>query len=92
MKTLQGWHDANLNLGKYLEIGDPVDEPMMFYFLEVLPPATYRADLVQIGEPHDCVNGRDTFATLYKPLGSQTWIYAGNCHRGEWQEPKEGRS
>lgn len=87
MKTMSGWHEAKVDLDRYLEIGDAVDEEMADYFIGVLPPATYRADLIQIGEPYSHVAGRATFSTLYKPLGAQAWLYAGHCHRGEWAEP-----
>jgi hypothetical protein len=60
----------------------------MYYFLEVLPPACYLANVIQIGEPYDHVDGRATFSTIYKPLGAQNWLYAGHCHRGEWTEPR----
>lgn len=84
MKTMAGWHEAKVDLDRYLEIGDAVDEEMADYFIGVLPPATWRADLIQIGEPYSHVAGRATFSTLYKPLGAQAWLYAGHCHRGEW--------
>jgi hypothetical protein len=85
-KTKQGWDNSRLNLDQYLQIGDAVDEAMMYYFLEVLPPACYRANLIQIGEPYSHVGGRATFSTIYKPLGASQWLYAGHCHRGEWSE------
>jgi hypothetical protein len=36
--TEAGWHAARLDLGKYLHVGDRVDETLEMYFLEVLPP------------------------------------------------------
>jgi len=86
MKDMAGWHESRLDLGKYLQIGDAVSEDMATYFLEVLPPACWRETLIQIGEPHDHVNGRATFATIYKRGGK--WIFAGYCHRGEFTEPE----
>jgi hypothetical protein len=90
IKTLAGWHEAKVDLDRYLQIGDAVDEEMMDYFLGVLPPATFRANLIQIGEPYSHVNGRATFSTIYKPLGAPNWLYAGHCHRGEWTEAIAG--
>jgi hypothetical protein len=87
IKTMRGWSEAKCDLDKYLQIGDAVDLEMADYFLCVLPPATYRANLIQIGEPYSHVNGRATFSTIYKPLGSANWRYAGHCHRGEWSQP-----
>jgi hypothetical protein len=86
LKTMAGWHLAAVDLGKYLQIGDAVAEDMATYFLEVLPPATWRETLIQIGEPYSHVRGRATFATIYKKGG--LWIWAGNCYRGEWTEPE----
>ena len=86
MKDMAGWHTAGVDLSKYLEVGDAVSEDLMMYFLEVLPPATWRPALIQIGEPFDLVNGRATFSTIYRRHGG--WFYAGNCHRGEGVEPK----
>jgi hypothetical protein len=88
MKTMKGWNESRQDLDTYLQIGDEVDEEMMWYFLEVLPPACYRANLIQIGEPYSHVGGRATFSTVYKPLGAKNWMYAGHCWRGEWEQPK----
>ena len=87
VKTMAGWHEAKVDLDKYLHIGDGVDTELADYFLCVLPPACWRANLIQIGEPYSHVNGRETFSTIYKPFGASTWLYAGHCHRGEWTEP-----
>jgi hypothetical protein len=86
--SMAGWHEARVDLGKYLELGDAVSEDMADYFLGVLPPAMMRHDLIQIGEPNDHINGRATFATIYRKRGGGgTWIWAGMCHRGETTEP-----
>jgi len=90
VKTMAGWRASGSDLGKYLSVGDAVSADMVDYFLGVLPPACYRANLVQIGEPNSHVNGRATFATVCKPLGTCYWKYAGNCHRGECTEPRDG--
>lgn len=88
VKTKKGWDSSGKNLGEYLQIGDMVDDEMMDYFLGVLPPATFRSNLIQIGEPYDHVRGRATFSTIYKPLEvCKYWLYAGHCYRGECTEP-----
>jgi len=78
-KTRAGWRESRLDLDRYLQVGDLVDEEMYDYFLNVLPPACYGDRLVQIGEPHDHVNGRATFATLKKTADG--WVYCGHCYR-----------
>lgn len=82
MKTYANWKG---NLGDYLKVGDEVDQEMVDYFLNVLPPATWRANLVQLGEPHSHVGGRATYPTLYREIGR--WYYRGNCYRGEETQP-----
>lgn len=85
LKTYKDWKG---NLNEYLQIGDLVDEEMVDYFIDVLPPACMNGRCIQMGEPYDHVNGRPTFATLKKtPEG---WAYAGHCFRGETEEPKRG--
>jgi len=90
VKSMAGWNAAGCDLGKYLQVGDAVADDVMYYFLEVLPPACYRSDLVQIGEPNSHVNGKATYATVYKPVGARNWLFAGYCHRGQWSEAKDG--
>src|SRR5882672_4032241 len=55
MKTYAEWTGSGTDLAQFLSIGDAVDETMVNYFIEVLPPATMSADLVQIGEPYSHV-------------------------------------
>lgn len=83
IKTYASWKG---NLDEYLEVGDYVDEEMAMYFLNVLPPATQRSDLIQIGEPHSHVNFHPTYATLEKD--EHGWRYCGHCHLGEIYEPE----
>jgi hypothetical protein len=86
IKTLQQWHEANTDLGKFLSVGDRVDVSIFDYFLGVLPPRTLTCDLLQIGEPFDHLRGRATYPTLRRePLG---WVYAGNCFAGVRFEPE----
>ena len=86
MKTKAGWDESRLNLDKYLQIGDEVDEEMADYFLGVLPPAYYSSSIIQIGEPCSHVNGRPTYSTIEKIDGK--WRYRGHCHCKQREEPK----
>ena len=48
LKTLSGWRESGLpSVEDYLEVGDEVDGEMLDYFLNVLPPRTNRAGLLQ---------------------------------------------
>jgi hypothetical protein len=83
VKTYEEW-DGSLN--EYLQVGDIVDEEMADHFINVLPPATMNSQCIQMGEPYSHVNGKATFSTL---KGSKDgWVYVGNCHRGETEEPQ----
>ena len=84
MKTLEEWSG---NLYDYLAIGDEVDEEMVEYFRDILPPTTYRSNLIQCGEPYSHVRGRATYTTFINDDGK--WYYTGHCHAGETQEPAE---
>ena len=51
LKTLSGWRESGLpSVEDYLEVGDEVDSEMLDYFLNVLPPRTNRAGLLQAGK------------------------------------------
>ena len=77
MKTFKQWGETCETLDKFLQIGDIVDEEMKMYFLEVLPPACWSSDCIQIGEPSrgDPITGEHMFETLEKIDGN--WVYAG---------------
>ncbi len=53
------------------------------HFLEVLPPASWERELIQLGEgaDHRGVGGRARFETLQKH--DDKWIYTGTRSRGE---------
>lgn len=87
MKTYADWTKSQLDLSRFLQIGDAVDDQIFNYFLEVLPPKTWHADLLQIGERYSHIEGRPTYSTLHTVDGQ--WIYAGHCHAGEHREPTE---
>lgn len=69
-----------------MKIGELVPQETVEYYINVLPPACMNGECVQIGEPTEHINGRATYPTLKKvPEG---WAYAGNCFRGQTEEPK----
>jgi hypothetical protein len=76
MKTLKQWQDSKLDLSKFLQPGDQVDDELFDYFLEVMPPACLSHTCLQIGEPvrHD-EKGRPVYDTLEK-IGND-WTYTG---------------
>jgi hypothetical protein len=94
-KTKAGWDASRLDLSRYLEIGDEVDEELADYFLGVLPPAFYNNSIIQIGEPYDHVNGRPTYSTIARIVGVTSagpWKYAGHCYCGQTTEPEASRA
>jgi len=86
MKTYQGWNESKMDLSRYLQIGDQVDEDLVDYILCVLPPATYTSSVIQMGEPQSHVAGRETFTTVHQV--NDKWYYAGHCYRGQIVEPE----
>jgi len=80
MKTHQDWPQG-VDLGKYLNIGDIVDERMVEHFRNVMPAAVDKEDIVQMGEAAGFANGKNVFWTLARCEGDQ-WVYVGRCHLG----------
>lgn len=86
VKTYAGWSESGLgSFGDYCTPGDEVDEAMVDYFLEVVPPATFNASLIQCGEPYSHEPDekgrlRPTFITFERRGG---WYYTGECFAGE---------
>lgn len=82
-KSYSGWHDAKLNLSEYLHVGDVVDEPLVRYAYEVVPPVALSGLLVQMGEPYDHGGrgGRARYSTFQKVGG--TWFYTGHRVAGD---------
>ena len=84
IKTLSDWIG---NFDESFFPGDRVSEEVALYFGEVVAPITAGMDLIQCGEPTDIVNGRFTYSTFFNDRIS--WIYCGNCHEGEKEEPED---
>ncbi len=85
MKTYQEWRESGLQLTPFLQPGDVVEAEFADWALNVLPPAYWSANVVQVGEPNDHIEGRPTFATFYREAG--TWFFGGYCYRGKITEP-----
>ena len=52
IKTLKGWHESGCNdIYDFLVVGDEVDEELYSYFLNILPPATWTSNILQVGSP-----------------------------------------
>ena len=69
------------------EIGSYFTEDMVNDFMNMLPPACWRSDCAQIGEPSshridENGNGKATYAT-FKRIAEGIWEYCGDCFRGE---------
>ena len=75
MKTKQGWDESKQNLTDYLQVGDEVDDDIVDYFIEVLPPQIQTPSVIQIGEPYDNTPEGDTYTTIKKVASK--WVYAG---------------
>lgn len=83
IKTYKNWKG---NLDEYLEIGDIVDNAMVEYFINVLPPVTMNKNMIQMGETYSYVDGKKIYSTLIKK--QDKWIFAGYCHRGQVKNKK----
>ena len=87
IKTLKGWYDFTERTGKgsiydYLTKGDIVDEDIVDYFLNLLPPRTLSYGYLQVGEAYNHVYDishrlRPVYMTFAKCDG--IWRYYGNC-------------
>ena len=88
MKTFKEWCDSNESLSDFLEPGDEVDEEMVDYFMDIMPPHRMSFGYLQVGEPYDHILVKDgkeeeykaIYSTFYKKNGK--WFYAGHCTTG----------
>lgn len=77
-----------------VHIGDYVEQSIVDDAMNILPPACWRSDCAQIGEPYedkeDKVAGRyrATYATFKRVTSGNDgiWEYCGHCFRGENKE------
>lgn len=88
IKTLQDWEKKGGNFTDFCKVGDKVDKGIVDYFVDVLPPITWRTDLVQCGEPYGHRDNPETgrweatFITFSKNDKGQ-WYYAGICFKNQ---------
>lgn len=75
VKTKSEWNKSHLDLTKFLSPGDMVDDDIIDYAVEVLPPHKWTADVIQIGEPYGFEGGKKTWITFEKK--DNQWHYAG---------------
>jgi hypothetical protein len=88
-KTWKECSDSELCISEFFQVGDTTDDETANYFISVLMPEYWTADIIQMGEPWSHVNGFPTFQTLRKDSGN--WVYCGNCHRGQTAEPQKAK-
>lgn len=73
------------------KIGDLVSREVVDDFMDCLPPACYRSDCAQLGEPYsmkqdpETGDWRSTFLT-FRHVDGDVWMYCGKCFRGENEE------
>jgi hypothetical protein len=69
--------------------GDIADESLYWEWLEAVPPATHKLDLMQMGEPmdHNGLGDKPRFLTMQKH--GEQWIYTGIRVRGERVQIKQ---
>lgn len=81
MKSYKEWINSETKtIDEYLNVGDEVDEEMIDYFRDILPPATCNFKMLQVGEPSNHVNGQAIYMTFEKE--GDKWIFKGDCFKG----------
>ena len=89
VKTLDGWRASGISsFQDYCRPGDIVDETIVEYFVDSVPPHLTRASCTQAGESYslekDPKTGkyRNTWTTFHREEGS-LWRFDGACFTGE---------
>ena len=87
-KSMEDWENSGLgSFDEFFFPGDTVTDDVYDNFLDILPPATMRRNLLQVGEPAahekdpETGNYRATYSTFVRTDG--LWWYAGECFLGE---------
>lgn len=84
VKTYKGWHESGLpTFEDYCFPGDTVDEAMVEYFVNVVPPVLALSFCTQAGEPFSHEGDergayRPTYTTFHD-LGGGRWQFDGYC-------------
>lgn len=87
VKTYDGWQASGLpTFDEYCAPGDEVDEEMVEYFVNSVPPVLMRSACTQAGEPFshegDEQGGyKPTYTTFHRTEGG--WQFDGYCFYGE---------
>ena len=82
VKTRAGWTESGIsNFMDYCSPGDEVDEALVDYFLNVVPPATHRTTFIQAGEPYSsALDDTGKYQAIYSTFSKgSTWRYLGEC-------------
>lgn len=88
IKTMQEWEDSRKSFTSFCQVGDLVDEEIVDYFINVLPPVTWNGSLVQCGEPYNHGGNPKTgrweamYITFAKNDSGQLY-YAGICFKNQ---------
>ena len=78
-EDLGGWDNV--------EVGTYVSKDVADDIVNALPPACWRKDCIQLGEPHDEKYGKPTYLTL-RHIKERVYQFCGYCHCGENIEPQ----
>lgn len=94
MKTYKEWMKSDKRFDEYIQPGDEVDEAIVDYFMNVLPPRSMSYGYLQAGEPIAHIrdeNGRCRviYTTFAKEAGK--WYYKGCCFAGEVEDRRRKR-
>lgn len=92
MKTFKNWMEGTQNFTDYVQPGDEVDEAMVDYFRDLLPPRSMQSGYLQVGEPYSHIVDTDgkwkaTYSTFAMEDGH--WIYKGCCIAGGTEDRRE---
>mgnify|MGYP003632803834 CR=1 FL=1 len=76
IKTYKEWIKSEHMLDDYLVVGDIVDNELILWACEVLPPKTDTKTCVQMCEADDFKGGMPRYTTFRKI--SNKWVYTGS--------------
>jgi hypothetical protein len=78
------WLASDSDFDQFFQIGDDVDAEVYDYFLNILPPATWNAYMLQIGSiDHHDEDGKACYTTFIRDTSHGVWRYVGTCYKGK---------
>ncbi len=89
VKTYKGWQESGLPFFEdYCRPGDEVDEEMVEYFINSVPPVSLSSNCTQAGETYDAAvdestGRRQCTYTTFHIIGEGRWKFDGYCFRKE---------